>query len=163
MRLGGDDLVRRLADHVIARHHPDALDAANPYRELLRSVVDAQAVLVAEWMLIGFIHGVMNTDNMAISGEGIDYGPCAFMDRYDPATVFSSIDHGGRYAYGNQPSAATWNLARFAESLLGLLADDTEVAVEVATGSVNGFRGLFRGPLACRHGTEARARRRRCP
>ena len=96
------DVLRALADYAIARHHPDAADAENPYLELYRRVVDAQAELVARWMLVGFIHGVMNTDNMTISGETIDYGPCAFMDAFDPATVFSSIDHGGRYAYGNQ-------------------------------------------------------------
>lgn len=144
VRLGGDDLVRRLADHVIARHHPRAADAENPYRELLGSVVDVQAALVAKWMLLGFIHGVMNTDNTTISGESIDYGPCAFMDRYDPETVFSSIDHGGRYAYGKQAPVTAWNLARFAESLLGILAEDPDDSVEVATGLVNGFAGRFR-------------------
>lgn len=143
VRLGGDALVRRLADHVIARHHPQAANAENPYCELLRSVIDAQAALVAKWMHLGFIHGVMNTDNTTISGEGIDYGPCAFMDRYDPTTVFSSIDHGGRYAYGNQAPVAAWNLARFAETLLGLLAVDPGESVEVATELVNGFAGRF--------------------
>lgn len=143
VRLGGDDLVRRLADHVIARHHPHAADAGNPYRELLDTVVDVQASLVARWMLVGFIHGVMNTDNMTISGEGIDYGPCAFMDRYDPATVYSSIDHAGRYSYGNQAAVAAWNLARFAETLLGLVSDDADEAVEIATASVNAFRDRF--------------------
>jgi uncharacterized protein YdiU (UPF0061 family) len=117
-------LVRRLADHAIARHHPQALEAEQPYLAFLEAVVEAQAALVARWMLVGFIHGVMNTDNMAISGETIDYGPCAFMDAFDPATVFSSIDHGGRYAYGNQPQVAQWNLARLAETLLPLL-DET--------------------------------------
>ena len=97
------ELVRRLADYAIARHHPDAAEAENPYLAFYERVIDAQASLVAQWMLVGFIHGVMNTDNMAISGETIDYGPCAFMEAFDPATVFSSIDHGGRYAYGNQP------------------------------------------------------------
>ena len=105
-------LLRRLADHAIARHYPDVADAAQPYAAFYEQVVEAQASLVARWMLVGFIHGVMNTDNMTISGETIDYGPCAFMDAYDPATVFSSIDHGGRYAYGRQPSIAQWNLAR---------------------------------------------------
>ena len=100
---GDRDVLRALADHAIARHHPEAAAAARPYLELYRGVVEAQAELVARWMLVGFIHGVMNTDNMTISGETIDYGPCAFMDAFDPATVFSSIDHGGRYAYGNQP------------------------------------------------------------
>ena len=125
VRAGGDDLVRRLADHSIRRHHPEAADADNPYRALLAAVVESQAELVSHWMLLGFIHGVMNTDNMTISGEGIDYGPCAFMDRYDPDTVFSSIDHGGRYRFGNQPSVAVWNLSRFAETLLGLLEPDS--------------------------------------
>lgn len=143
-RTGGPDLIRRLADHVISRHHPHAGEAENPYLELLRSVVDAQAVLVAKWMTIGFIHGVMNTDNMTISGEGIDYGPCAFMDTYDPSTVFSSIDHAGRYAYGNQVRIAAWNLARLAETMLVLLADDVEDAVAIATDEVNAFVDRFR-------------------
>ncbi len=136
---GGTDLVRRLADHAIARHQPEALDAPNPYLALLERVVEAQADLIARWMLVGFIHGVMNTDNTTISGETIDYGPCAFMDAYDPATVFSSIDHGGRYAYGNQPAIAQWNLARFAETLLPLLADEEEAAVAVATDVLHSF------------------------
>ena len=126
-------LVRRLADYAIARHHPHAADAENPYLALLDAVVDAQASLIARWMLVGFIHGVMNTDNMTISGETIDYGPCAFMDAYDPATVFSSIDHGGRYAYGNQPQIALWNLARVAETLLPLVHAESEPAIAAAT------------------------------
>ncbi|MCE3556285.1 YdiU family protein [Pseudonocardia sp. RS11V-5] len=126
-------LLRRLADHAIARHHPAAAEADNPYLTLYTSVVEAQAELIARWMLVGFVHGVMNTDNMTISGETIDYGPCAFMDAYDPATVFSSIDHGGRYAYGNQPGVAQWNLARFAEALLPLLGEDSDAAITVAT------------------------------
>jgi len=126
-------VLRALADHAIARHHADAATADRPYLELYRGVVEAQAELVARWMLVGFIHGVMNTDNMTISGETIDYGPCAFMDVYDPATVFSSIDHGGRYAYGNQPGIAYWNLARLGEALLPLIDDDTEDAVEAVT------------------------------
>ena len=126
------ELVRRLADHAIARHHPRALEAGNPYLAFFEQVVDAQASLVARWMLVGFVHGVMNTDNMTISGETIDYGPCAFMEAFDPATVFSSIDHGGRYAYGNQPVVAQWNLARLAETLLPLLDDDAEAAVAAA-------------------------------
>ena len=109
---GDRDVLRRLADHAIARHYPDA---ASPL-ELFQSVVAAQASLVAQWMLVGFVHGVMNTDNTTISGETIDYGPCAFLDAYDPATVFSSIDEGGRYAYGNQPVVVEWNLARLAEA-----------------------------------------------
>jgi uncharacterized protein YdiU (UPF0061 family) len=118
--------LRALADYAIARHYPGL-----GYLEFFEAVLDAQARLVASWMLVGFIHGVMNTDNMAISGETIDYGPCAFMDAYDPATVFSSIDHAGRYAYGNQPAIAQWNLARLAETLLPLIGGDD--AVERAT------------------------------
>lgn len=140
---GNIGLLRRLADHAIARHHPGATDAANPYLALYESVISAQASLVAQWMLVGFVHGVMNTDNMTISGETIDYGPCAFMETFDPATVFSSIDHGGRYAYGNQPTVAAWNLARFAETLLPLLADDGEQAVELATRALHGFGPRF--------------------
>jgi uncharacterized protein YdiU (UPF0061 family) len=109
---GDVDLLRRLADHAIARHHPQAADAEQPYDALFRAVVAAQASQVAQWMLVGFVHGVMNTDNMTISGETIDYGPCAFMEAVDPATVYSSIDTGGRYGYANQPVAAEWNLAR---------------------------------------------------
>ncbi|MGI8938990.1 MAG: protein adenylyltransferase SelO [Iamia sp.] len=142
-RLDADDLVRRLADHAIARDHPEAAADAQPHQALLAAVVDAQADLVAHWMLLGFIHGVMNTDNMTISGEGIDYGPCAFMDRFDPATVFSSIDHGGRYAFGNQPNVAQWNLARLAETLLPLLADDPDAAVDVARDVLGRFGGRF--------------------
>jgi uncharacterized protein YdiU (UPF0061 family) len=135
----GAPLVKRLADHSIARHHPHAADAENPYLALFESVVDAQASLVARWMLVGFIHGVMNTDNMTISGETIDYGPCAFMEAFDPATVFSSIDHGGRYAYGNQPAVAAWNLARLAEALLPVIDDDTDTAVAAATEVLESF------------------------
>ena len=124
--------LQRLADHAIARHHPAAAEADRPYRALFEAVVEAQATLVARWMLVGFVHGVMNTDNTTISGQTIDYGPCAFMDAYDPATVFSSIDHGGRYAYGNQPRIAHWNLARLGEAMLPLLAADLEPAVEAA-------------------------------
>ena len=136
-------LLRRLADHAIARHHPSAADAENRGLALLDAVVSAQATLVARWMLVGFVHGVMNTDNMTISGETIDYGPCAFMDQFDPATVFSSIDHSGRYAYGNQPTVALWNLARFAETLLPLLADDQDRAVALATSSLEQFQPRF--------------------
>ncbi|MGB3410966.1 MAG: YdiU family protein [Microthrixaceae bacterium] len=143
VRLGGSDLVRRLADHAIERHYPHLATAENPYVELLSAVVDAQAKLIAQWMLLGFIHGVMNTDNMTISGEGIDYGPCAFMDQYDPGAVFSSIDHAGRYAYGNQAPIAAWNLARLAETMLDLLAADTTDAVASATEIVNGFPARF--------------------
>ncbi|MDW5595051.1 YdiU family protein [Conexibacter stalactiti] len=130
---GDDALLRRLADYAIARHHPHAATAENPYLAFLAAVVEAQAALIARWMLVGFVHGVMNTDNMTISGETIDYGPCAFVDGLDRATVFSSIDHGGRYAYGNQPQIALWNLTRLAETLLRLLADEPEPAREAAT------------------------------
>jgi serine/tyrosine/threonine adenylyltransferase len=141
-RATGDlDLLRRLTDHAIARHHPDA---ATPL-EFYEAVLETQAGLVAQWMHVGFIHGVMNTDNMAVSGESIDFGPCAFMDFYEPATVFSSIDHGGRYAYGNQPSIAQWNLARFAEALLPLLADDVEAAAAKATEALQTFPDRFLG------------------
>ena len=134
------DLLRRLADHAIARHHPEAADADHPYLALFEAVARVQASLVARWMLIGFIHGVMNTDNMTISGETIDYGPCAFMEAYDPDTVFSSIDHWGRYAYGNQPAIAGWNLARFAEALLPLLSDNVEEGIALAENSFGAFR-----------------------
>jgi uncharacterized protein YdiU (UPF0061 family) len=140
---GDLDLVRRLADHAIARHHPDVAEAEQPYLALFDSVVAAQASLVARWMLVGFIHGVMNTDNMSISGETIDYGPCAFMDAYDPATVYSSIDHAGRYAFANQPVVAQWNLARFAETLLPLFADDQQRAVDLAVQSLDGFSSAY--------------------
>jgi uncharacterized protein YdiU (UPF0061 family) len=124
--------VRRLADHVIERHYPQVAGAERPYLALLSAVIARQAELVARWLLVGFIHGVMNTDNTSISGETIDYGPCAFMDQYDPATVFSSIDEQGRYAYANQPRIALWNLTRLAECLLPLLSDDKDKAIEEA-------------------------------
>ncbi|MBX7448726.1 YdiU family protein [Mycolicibacterium sp. 3033] len=136
-------VLRRLADFAIARHHPEAAQAQAPYRALLEAVIDVQADLVARWMLVGFVHGVMNTDNMTISGETIDYGPCAFMEAFDPQTVFSSIDHGGRYAYGNQPGIALWNLARFAESLLPLFDDDVDTAVGQAEESLGRFRDSY--------------------
>ncbi|MGY1808840.1 YdiU family protein [Blastococcus sp. SYSU D00669] len=143
-RATGDvDLLRRLADHAIARHHPAAASAANPYLALYEAVVTAQASLVARWMLVGFIHGVMNTDNMTISGETIDYGPCAFLEAFDPATVYSSIDETGRYAYGNQPVVAEWNLARFAESLLPLIDEDPSRAIELAVAALGGFRPQY--------------------
>ena len=140
---GDVDLLRRLADHAIARHHPSAAEADRPYLALFEAVVAAQASLIARWMLIGFVHGVMNTDNMTISGETIDYGPCAFMEAYDPDTVFSSIDYWGRYAYGNQPVIAEWNLARFAEALLPLLSDNVEEAVALAEESFGVFRPRY--------------------
>jgi len=132
-------LLRRLADHALRRHHPELVDRDEAHLGLFRAVVEAQADLVASWMLVGFVHGVMNTDNTTISGETIDYGPCAFMEAYDPATVFSSIDHGGRYAYGNQPLIAQWNLARLAEAMLPLFAAEPEPAVAAATPVLEGF------------------------
>jgi serine/tyrosine/threonine adenylyltransferase len=147
-------VLRRLADHAIARHHPDASGEANPYLALFAAVVEAQASLVARWMLVGFIHGVMNTDNMTISGETIDYGPCAFMDTFDPGTVFSSIDHGGRYAYGNQPRMAQWNLARLAEALLPLINGDAQAAVAAATDVLASFPDRYRHYW--RHGMRAK-------
>jgi uncharacterized protein YdiU (UPF0061 family) len=140
---GDRDLLRTLADYAIARHYPEAADAPNRYLELYRRIVGAQASLVARWMLAGFVHGVMNTDNTTISGETIDYGPCAFMDTFDPATVFSSIDERGRYAYGNQPSVLQWNLARLAEALLPLLDESGEAAVDAATEVLNGFAEAY--------------------
>jgi uncharacterized protein YdiU (UPF0061 family) len=140
---GDVEATRTLADYVIERHYPAVRTAANPYLELLRSVVGRQASLIANWMNIGFIHGVMNTDNMTVSGETIDFGPCAFMDEYDPMTVFSSIDARGRYAFANQPAAAQWNLARFAETLLPLIDSSGQAAVELATPVVNEFSSLW--------------------
>jgi uncharacterized protein YdiU (UPF0061 family) len=140
---GDDELLARLAAYAIDRHHPQARLAENPYLAFYTAVVDAQASLVARWMLVGFVHGVMNTDNMTISGETIDYGPCAFMDRYHPATVFSSIDHGGRYAYSNQPRIAQWNLARLAETLLPFFGATQEDALAVATEVLQSFTERF--------------------
>jgi uncharacterized protein YdiU (UPF0061 family) len=140
---GEQEKLARLADYVIDRHYPELKSQANPYLGLLERVCDKQAALVAAWMHVGFIHGVMNTDNMTISGETIDYGPCAFMDHYDPATVFSSIDTQGRYAYANQPKIAQWNLARLAETLLPLIDEDTNRAIGRATEVVNGFSGHY--------------------
>ena len=135
--------VRRLADYVIERHYRELKGHANPYLGLLERVCDSQAALIASWMHVGFIHGVMNTDNMAISGETIDYGPCAFMDYYDPATVFSSIDIRGRYAYANQPKIAQWNLARLAETLVPLIDADEKRAIARATEVVHGFPEIY--------------------
>ena len=140
---GDTDGVRRLADHVIARHYPEIANADRPYHALLDCVIARQAELVARWLLVGFIHGVMNTDNTSISGETIDYGPCAFMDQYDPAKVFSSIDEMGRYAYANQPRIALWNLTRLAECLLPLFSDDQEKAVSEAQTALGGFAEAF--------------------
>jgi serine/tyrosine/threonine adenylyltransferase len=142
---GDPALVRKLADYAMARHYPEAAEAENPYLEFYRCVIDAQASLLARWMLVGFVHGVMNTDNMTISGETIDYGPCAFMDNFDPATVFSSIDHRGRYAYGNQPWIAQWNLARLGETLLPLIDANAETAVEAAAEALTSFAERYEG------------------
>ena len=135
--------LRALADYAIHRHDPGLADSPSRYLEFFRVVMDRQAALIARWQLVGFIHGVMNTDNMAISGETIDYGPCAFMNAYRPGTVFSSIDHAGRYAYGNQPAIAQWNLARFAETLLPLLAPEQEEAVAMAKVALGQYPALF--------------------
>ena len=135
---------RALADYTIRRHFPDLAADGNPALALLGAVTERQASLVARWLMVGFIHGVMNTDNMALSGETIDYGPCAFMDAYDPNTVFSSIDHDGRYAYGQQPQIAQWNLARFAETLLPLIHGEPQQAVSMANEVISGFSDTFR-------------------
>jgi serine/tyrosine/threonine adenylyltransferase len=137
------DAVRRLADHVIERHYPNLAASERPYHALLRAVLGRQAELVARWLTVGFIHGVMNTDNTSISGETIDYGPCAFLDAYDPATVFSSIDEMGRYAYANQPRIALWNLTRLAECLLPLLGDEQDKAIEQAQTILGDFPEVF--------------------
>ncbi|CAB1075604.1 hypothetical protein JY97_10255 [Alkalispirochaeta odontotermitis] len=141
---GKPDEVRTLADYTIHRHFPDLAAHGNPYLDLLGAVADRQASLVARWLMVGFIHGVMNTDNMALCGETIDYGPCAFMDAYDPDTVFSSIDLNGRYAYSRQPQIAQWNLARLAETLLPLIDEDQEAAVSMANEAITGFSETFR-------------------
>ncbi len=140
---GDQDGVRALLEYVITRHYPEVREAELPALAVLRAVAERQAALIADWMRVGFIHGVMNTDNMAISGETIDYGPCAFMDRYDPNTVFSSIDRNGRYAYVNQPVIAQWNLARLADTLLPLIDPDPEKAVGLATEVIDSFISRF--------------------
>jgi uncharacterized protein YdiU (UPF0061 family) len=140
---GDGDAIKSLADHVIQRHYPEAATAANPYLAMLDGVVARQAALVARWLCLGFIHGVMNTDNTSIAGETIDYGPCAFMDAYHPASVFSSIDQGGRYAFSNQPRIALWNLTRLAECLLPLFAETEEAAIEAAQGALGHFAAAF--------------------
>jgi uncharacterized protein YdiU (UPF0061 family) len=139
--------LRKLAEYAIARHYPELASAPRPFLALLQAVTERQAGLVARWMNVGFIHGVMNTDNMAISGETIDYGPCAFLEAYDPGAVFSSIDHRGRYAFGNQPDMAHWNLARLAETLLPLIADDLQEAVALAAEILAAFPPLYRSEL----------------
>ncbi|MEO5894909.1 MAG: protein adenylyltransferase SelO [Vicinamibacterales bacterium] len=141
------EALRALADYTRTRHYPELAEAKDPQLALFDAIVERQARLIARWQLVGFIHGVMNTDNMALSGETIDYGPCAFMDVYDPATVFSSIDHGGRYAYGNQAPIAQWNLARLAEAMLPLFDADTDRAVERATMALDAFPDLFEQSL----------------
>ncbi|MEP7246626.1 MAG: protein adenylyltransferase SelO [Gammaproteobacteria bacterium] len=140
---GDQDGVSELLDYVIARHYPEARDAEVPALAVLKAVADRQAALIAHWMRVGFIHGVMNTDNMTISGETIDYGPCAFMDQYHPQTVFSSIDRNGRYAYANQPTIAQWNVARLAETMLPLIDSDADKAVALATEVVQSFMERF--------------------
>jgi uncharacterized protein YdiU (UPF0061 family) len=137
------DGLKLLADHVIARHYPSAAHAERPYRALLDEVIQAQADLIVRWLRVGFIHGVMNTDNMSVAGETIDFGPCAFMDAYDSGAVFSSIDRQGRYAYGNQPHIALWNLTRLAETLLPLLAEDRDAAVAEAQDALAAFAPRF--------------------
>ena len=139
----GNDTLKALADYTIARHDPDLKAVAHPYLGLLERVIKRQARLIAQWMLVGFVHGVMNTDNVSIAGETIDYGPCAFIDAYDPATVFSSIDRQGRYAYGNQPNIGHWNLCRFAESLLPLLDTDEAKAIELAQTAINTYANQY--------------------
>jgi serine/tyrosine/threonine adenylyltransferase len=140
---GTAEQVRRLADYAIARHFPALPAGENRYLAFLRAVAERQAALIAQWMHVGFIHGVMNTDNMSISGETIDYGPCAYMEAYDPRAVFSSIDEMGRYAYQAQPSIARWNLARLAETLLPLLADDEGRAIELASAVIDDFVACY--------------------
>jgi uncharacterized protein YdiU (UPF0061 family) len=145
---GDVDAIRKLADYTIARHYPEAANAPNPYRALLEAVIARQAELVARWLDVGFIHGVMNTDNMSIAGETIDYGPCAFMDAYHPATVYSSIDEAGRYAYGNQPRIAHWNLARLADALIPLIAEDNDAALKEAREAIDAFGNRFEAAYA---------------
>ncbi|MGO1543909.1 MAG: protein adenylyltransferase SelO [Gulosibacter sp.] len=162
---GDQGVLRRLADHAIERHYTEVASSEHPYREFFDRVVSAQASLVAQWMLTGFVHGVMNTDNMTISGETIDYGPCAFLDEFDPTAVFSSIDHGGRYKFGNQPVVAEWNLARFAEALLPLFDDDQATAIEFAQDALGKFAAQYseawatgmRGKLGLAHHEDAEA------
>ncbi|MDJ0863319.1 MAG: YdiU family protein [Gammaproteobacteria bacterium] len=140
---GDTEAVSRLADYAIARHFPEAAGGESPYLALLHAVIARQARLVAQWLGVGFIHGVMNTDNVSIAGETIDYGPCAFMDAYHPGTVYSSIDRGGRYAYGNQPSIAQWNLSRLAQSLLPLIEENESKAVDKAQAAIDAFSECF--------------------
>lgn len=140
---GGVDATKDLADYTINRHFPDIKEDENPYLSLLNEMIKVQASTICKWQLVGFVHGVMNTDNMTISGETIDYGPCAFMDHYDPKTVFSSIDRYGRYAYGNQASIGKWNLSRFAETLLPLIHENREEEIKLAEDSLRNFDKLY--------------------
>jgi uncharacterized protein YdiU (UPF0061 family) len=140
---GDRDSVQRLVDHVVERHYPGAGDDERPALALLGAVIEAQASLIARWMGLGFVHGVMNTDNMSIAGETIDFGPCAFMEAYDPDAVWSSIDRRGRYAYSNQPRIALWNLARLAETLLPLISDNEQAGIEAANESLSRFPAAF--------------------
>ncbi|MGY5779497.1 protein adenylyltransferase SelO [Rhizobium sp. LEGMi135b] len=140
---GDTDSLKILADYVIGRHYPEIRDRANPYLALLEAVADRQAALIARWLHVGFIHGVMNTDNMTVSGETIDFGPCAFMDAYDPATVFSSIDRNGRYAYANQPAIGQWNLARLGETLIPLIDPSVDTAIELANVVIKAYGERF--------------------
>jgi uncharacterized protein YdiU (UPF0061 family) len=146
---GDREALRRLSDYVLDRHYPAAKDAQQPYLELLQAVARRQAALVARWMQVGFVHGVMNTDNMAVSGETIDFGPCAFIEAYDPAAVFSSIDEFGRYAFGNQARAAQWNIARFAETLLALIDPVPERAIELAQQVISSFPAWYESEWIC--------------
>lgn len=148
------DGVRALADYTIARHYPELEGSSEPYRRLLEAVIARQAALIAKWMHVGFIHGVMNTDNTSVAGETIDFGPCAFMDTYHPSTVFSSIDRGGRYAFANQPAIANWNLVRFAETLLPLMADTEEKAIAAAQEAIDTFPALVNDAILEGFGTK---------
>ena len=138
------ETIQALLDYTIKRHYPEIKEKQNKALSLLKAVIEKQAELITHWMRVGFIHGVMNTDNMALSGETIDYGPCAFMDTYDPGTVFSSIDHTGRYAYANQPAITQWNLARLAETLLPLINENAEKARDLAEEAINGFGVVYK-------------------
>ena len=138
------EIIQTLVNYTIERHYPEIKEDPNKPLSLLKTSIEKQAELITHWMRVGFIHGIMNTDNMALSGETIDYGPCAFMDAYDPRTVFSSIDHMGRYAYANQPAIAQWNLARLAETMLPLFDEDTKKATDMAEEAVNGFGAVYK-------------------
>ena len=152
---GSESPCAALADYTLARHYPELAGSPEPHLALLDAIIARQASLIARWQLVGFIHGVMNTDNMALSGETIDYGPCAFMDAYDPATVFSSIDAGGRYAYGNQPPIAHWNLTRLAEAMLPLFDRGCEPGGRAGERGARIVPRALRSALAGRHACEA--------